>query len=27
MVACAPGDQFETEISGIGQVAVTFAQA
>ncbi|MET3998519.1 2-keto-4-pentenoate hydratase [Marinobacterium sp. MBR-109] len=27
MVACSAGDQFETEISGIGQVAVTFAQA
>lgn len=27
MVAVSPGDQFETEISGIGQVAVTFAQA
>lgn len=27
MVECAPGDRFDAEISGIGQVAVEFAQA
>lgn len=26
MAACSPGDHFETEISGIGQVAVSFSQ-
>ncbi|GAA0791860.1 2-keto-4-pentenoate hydratase [Marinobacterium sediminicola] len=27
MVECAPGDRFDAEISGVGQVAVQFAQA